>query len=456
MFFELLKSSFVVFVFLLLISIIIIVHECGHYLFAKLFKVHVEEFAIGFGTKLYSFKRWGTQFSVRMIPLGGFVNIDQETPTSDYNKLKLYQKVLILFGGVFFNLIFAIILSFVYLNFQNGKVLIPNLQDYDFNSKETLVGELVNDIIVYPGDNSESAKFLKEVKSLSSFILLEQDGERSNLVFINKDDLNIIEKKEIPSKFEKFDKKVYKVNLDPSTNTALDFLSEGDFIKTINQVEFDSLDELNEFLSKNQGKLVQVHVIRNDNLVIQDVQIPFRSQKGNIVFFQEVNATEIVLGPSVYLLEYKSDLEGALSFLYDLVVFQLKVLANFIEQAIAIQSIEPLADSIGSLPSVADKTAQIIELGNFASLLLMMIGLNISVAILNMIPIPALDGGLIFLSFVEASFLGTFMSIRLKKFLNLISFIFLMFLGILLIFKDFVRLGTFDQISTLITRIFSG
>lgn len=458
MFFELLQSFVVILVLLLLISILVLVHEFGHFLFAKLFRVEVKEFAVGFGTKMFSFTRWGTEFCVRMIPLGGFVDIDQETQDSDYNKLKLYKKILILFGGVLFNLIFALVLSLAYLNFQQGKVIIPNIQEYGFSSEQTLSGSLVRNIIVDPRDRSIGANELKGIDLASTLIISNLNGERSDLILVSRDDLSIFGQKQISNNFEEFPDKLFKVSLIPGTSPTLDFFLDGDLISNINQLVFDSLDELNEFISSNQGKVVQISVFRGDDLVIEDVELPFRSQRGGIlnVFLQEVSRTQVIFGPNLYILQYQSDLIGTFSFVYDLVIYQLKAFGGLISQAIEIQNIQPLADSVGSLPAIANQAGQILEFGDFASLVLMMILLNISLAIFNMLPIPALDGGQIFLSCVEASFFGRLFSLRLKKILNLGSFIFLMSLGILVIFKDFVQLGTFNQISTLITRIFGG
>lgn len=62
-------------IFLLVLSILIFVHELGHFLIARLFKVRVDEFAIGFPPKLFSVKKGGTTYSINLIPLGGYVKI---------------------------------------------------------------------------------------------------------------------------------------------------------------------------------------------------------------------------------------------------------------------------------------------------------------------------------------------------------------------------------------------
>jgi len=78
-------------------------HECGHFIFNKLFKVKVPSFSIGFGPRIISRKIGETDFAISAIPLGGYVEADIDS----FNAKPYYQKLLILFGGIGFNLLFA-------------------------------------------------------------------------------------------------------------------------------------------------------------------------------------------------------------------------------------------------------------------------------------------------------------------------------------------------------------
>lgn len=102
------------------VGFIIGFHELGHFLFAKLFNVKTPSFSIGFGPKLIAKKIGETEFTLRAIPLGGFVEISGSaeigqgeqkdahlTDERSFPAKPLYQKLLILFGGILFNLIFA-------------------------------------------------------------------------------------------------------------------------------------------------------------------------------------------------------------------------------------------------------------------------------------------------------------------------------------------------------------
>ncbi|MBR4986117.1 MAG: RIP metalloprotease RseP [Proteobacteria bacterium] len=111
----------------ILIGVLVFVHEFGHYLAARIFHVKVEHFSIGFGPKLYSFKRWDTNWEVRALPLGGYVQMlgmefeevtDRTHPdyAHAYNNKPIWQKAVINLAGPLFNLLLPIpILFAVYL-----------------------------------------------------------------------------------------------------------------------------------------------------------------------------------------------------------------------------------------------------------------------------------------------------------------------------------------------------
>lgn len=101
-----------VIIFLIVLSILVFVHELGHFLIARLFKVRVDEFAIGFPPRLFSIKKGGTNYSINLIPLGGYVKIYGENPDDAISPDNIlakprWQQALILIAGVTFNALFA-------------------------------------------------------------------------------------------------------------------------------------------------------------------------------------------------------------------------------------------------------------------------------------------------------------------------------------------------------------
>ncbi|MGL2725723.1 RIP metalloprotease RseP [Helicobacter pylori] len=128
----------------LMLAFLIFVHELGHFTIARICGVKVEVFSIGFGKKLCFFKLFGTQFALSLIPLGGYVKLKgmdkeengtNETANDSYAQKSPFQKLWILFGGAFFNFLFAILVYF-FLALSGEKVLLPIIGDLEKNALE--------------------------------------------------------------------------------------------------------------------------------------------------------------------------------------------------------------------------------------------------------------------------------------------------------------------------------
>lgn len=115
-----------------LLGILVFIHEGGHFIVAKLCKVKVNEFALGFGKTIISKKIGETVYALRIIPLGGFVRMEGEEQPSEqegaFNKAKTWQKILIVSAGGLVNIIFAIIIVFLLVMFYYGYPLKETLQ----------------------------------------------------------------------------------------------------------------------------------------------------------------------------------------------------------------------------------------------------------------------------------------------------------------------------------------
>lgn len=130
-------------IFLLILSVLVLVHEAGHFVAAKIFKVKVEEFGIGLPPKARDlFKKWGTQFSLNWLPIGGFVKLfgeeyeagDELLPEAAgrfYNK-PAWQRALVFTAGVMMNFVlgivlFAVVYSIIGVPTKTAKVRISEV-----------------------------------------------------------------------------------------------------------------------------------------------------------------------------------------------------------------------------------------------------------------------------------------------------------------------------------------
>ena len=209
-----------------MLGLIIFVHELGHFLTAKLFKMPVSEFSIGMGPQVFSVDTKKTTYSFRAIPIGGYVNIEGMEVGSEvengFSSKPAYQRFVVLFAGVFMNFLMAFILLFAVAKI-NGRI------EYDTNA---IIGGLVkggaNEQILKVDDKvleldgkkinvwtdiSEVTKLSQDKKEISAII--ERNGKEENITLkLTKDEENDRVVLGISPKYK-------KVNL--STIESLDF-----------------------------------------------------------------------------------------------------------------------------------------------------------------------------------------------------------------------------------------
>ena len=168
-----------------MLGLIIFVHELGHFLTAKLFKMPVSEFSIGMGPQVFSVDTKNTAYSFRAIPIGGYVNIEGMEIGSEvengFSSKPAYQRFIVLFAGVFMNFLMAFILLFVTAKIS-GKI------EYDTNA---IIGSLVKG-----GANEQILKVEDKI--------LELDGKKINVwTDISKVTKASQNKEEIPALIER-------------------------------------------------------------------------------------------------------------------------------------------------------------------------------------------------------------------------------------------------------------
>src|SRR5271170_4640471 len=111
---------------LVVLGIMVLVHEFGHFAVAKLFGVRVEVFSIGFGTRLFGFRRGDTDYRVSLLPLGGYVKMSGESPgdtrtgdPGEFASHPRWQRILIGLAGPFSNFLLAFVLMSRYYMMHN-------------------------------------------------------------------------------------------------------------------------------------------------------------------------------------------------------------------------------------------------------------------------------------------------------------------------------------------------
>ena len=185
-----------------MLGLIIFVHEFGHFLTAKLFKMPVSEFSIGMGPQVFSLDTKETTYSFRAIPIGGYVNIEGMEVGSQvengFNSKPAYQRFIVLFAGVFMNFLTAFLIIFLIAQMSGRmeyeeKAIIGALVKGGANEQILKVDDKILELdgkkIALWKDIPEVTKEALDKKELSAII--ERDGKEEKLVLkLTKDEEN--------------------------------------------------------------------------------------------------------------------------------------------------------------------------------------------------------------------------------------------------------------------------
>ena len=193
--------------FIVLLTIVVFVHEYGHYYFAKKYGVGLTDFSIGFGRELFGINdKNGTRWKFCLIPLGGYVkffgdrNVFSQTEQeellkkyseSDKKKLfvvkPLYQRSLIVFGGPLANFLLAIVI-FTFIYMFSGKDFTPaKISEIQENSPASMSGLQVNDVIIAINNNK-----IKSVLEVSTHINASTDENIDVKISRNQQELSYV------------------------------------------------------------------------------------------------------------------------------------------------------------------------------------------------------------------------------------------------------------------------
>ena len=136
--------------FVVILGLLILVHELGHFISAIKLGIDVEEFAIGFPPRLLSIKRKGIIYSINLIPMGGYVKIKGETEADPNDKRsfanqKVWKRSLVLSAGVLMNFIFAFVILSIGFFIGLPQALEPNMQAKDISDRQVMIIEILPD-----------------------------------------------------------------------------------------------------------------------------------------------------------------------------------------------------------------------------------------------------------------------------------------------------------------------
>lgn len=170
-----------------LLGFLIFIHEGGHFLAARFFKVKVEEFSVGFGPKIFTKKGKETNYSISLIPFGGYVKMTGEAERSNeegaFNKAKILHRIIIVANGAIVNIIFGIIVYFILVacSGYNASTIVSEIIP---EASQNMVNIQIGDKILKINDRkirikSDIAKALEKNNGEEVSVLVLRNGEES-------------------------------------------------------------------------------------------------------------------------------------------------------------------------------------------------------------------------------------------------------------------------------------
>ena len=379
---------------ILALSIIVGIHEFGHLLTAKMFGMRVEQYFIGFPPKIWSFNYKGTEYGLGSIPLGGFVKIsgiiDESMDTSHINKepeswefrsKPAWQRLVVMLGGIIFNVITGLII-FSMITFNSGETF---LSKDEINKNGILALELGKEagfetgdkILLINGDNWERDGDLFNPNLFfdnnTTFTVLRDNKE----IIINLPE-NFINKMNTREAMSSFIKARIPFTVDSVYSNSLKAgLEKGDKIIKVDDKHIIDLYELKNILEENKSSIAQLTIDRSGNLIDKVVEISKDATIGIKVLQDPLvfSKREYNLSQSIIIGSQKA---------FGVVFLNIKAFGKMFSG-----DIDPSKNLSGPI-GIAQIFGNEWDWGNFWRIVGL---LSMVLAFMNLLPIPALDGG---------------------------------------------------------------
>ena len=405
--------------FIALLGVLVTIHEYGHFIFARIFNVHVQRFSIGMGPVIYKrLDKHGTEFAISALPLGGYVSmitnkliehepeikekLTEEQIKNTFDSKPKWQRALIMFAGPLANFLLSIfIFSLIYLNTPDPQT---TAVIKDVNSS---INMNASNEFILPGDqilaiNSTNVSDSKDINlELLSYAgltgTIELTLKRSDIIqYINvgilvDDFLPTAESQANPLQDLgiEVDYKMKPVIGSIIKNGPADMsgLKANDVIVKIGNAKINYASDIRKEISSLPNQNVLIDVYRDGNLI----QIPLRVGTSENVDGNQVGIIGVSFGTSRSI--YQSLSKG----IYETYNLSIKTLQFIGKMITGNMGTENLSGPIG-IAQMAGNTAQ----AGFLPFMYLMALLSISLGVLNLLPIPVLDGGQLTLLGIEA------------------------------------------------------
>ncbi|MET0650506.1 MAG: RIP metalloprotease RseP [Pyrinomonadaceae bacterium] len=432
--------------FVFILGSAVILHEFGHFIVAKMLGIRVETFSVGFGKRLWG-RKWGTtDYRLSLIPLGGYVKLGgddsnagieegsaEEIPVKERFDLRpRYQKFMVGVAGPVMNILTALAIPFVAAMTVGVPALTPVVSQVEQGGAAEAAGLKPGDRIISFDNETEPtwrwmnvAATMKRTQSLP--IVVDRNGERQTLSISPK----VIQEDghEIGDLGFQPDLGVQPVVVDrtiegsPAEETGL---KKGDRVVSVNGEPARNTGQIREYIGKNPGR-INLTVERGGERV--ELTTPERRMDGGKtlgLYFQQPPLEKV--GP----------LEAASVAVHTNVEI-IRLTGMALGQVFTGQM--PVGEAVGGPIAIAAASYEAATNYGWDGIFNMLGFLSLNLGIFNLLPIPVLDGGMLFMLLVEGALavFGMKISLRVRERIQQVGFVFLLLLMGFVIINDVTK-----------------
>ncbi|KJF42807.1 RIP metalloprotease RseP [Draconibacterium sediminis] len=392
---------------LLSLSILVVLHEAGHFMFARLFKTRVEKFYLFFNPwfSLFKIKKGETEYGIGWLPLGGYVKISGMIDESmDKEAMKLppqpyefrakpaWQRLLIMVGGVLMNFLFAIVIYIGVLYAWGQQYLPTENVKYGIVVNETgeQIGFRTGDKILTV-DNEYIEQFSKIVPTIvldgAKTVQVERNGQKVDVEITGEDLALLLKSKGIWEERFPYDIQIGRLAKDlPAQQAGLQI---GDILGNVDGRSFEYYDQFTNYLESKKGEEIAIDIIRDGQEMTKTLTV---NEDGKMGFNAAFNNPEDMF-------EFKTIKYGFLESIPAGIDRGVQTTGNYLKQFKLFFKKETKAyESLGGFATIGNIFSSSWDWAHFWD---MTAFISIILAIMNLLPIPALDGGHVMFLFGE-------------------------------------------------------
>ena len=442
----------------IVLGIMVLVHEFGHFAVAKLCGIRVEVFSIGFGKRLFGFRRGDTDYRLSILPLGGYVKMagdnPGEEPTGDpgeFNAHPRWQRISVALAGPFANFLLAIaLMTGVSMLHNEVQEYIdgPAITDYiPANTPAAASGIRSGDRIVHydtienPTWDNVAIRSLLNINQSVAFSFLH-DGQRTDTkLFVESkggadnfslDKLGLVPRMQnTPVQVEALDPR------NPNAPAARAGLKPKDQILAIDGLQLHSVEALLAYLQDRAGQPANLTIQRYGNTFPVHLT-PELSDAGDGVKLYRIGFQPVFPPVKVERLPFGKALVASWQYNKKGSLLIVEVLKRMFTRQVSVRS---LSGPIG----IGTQIHQAVQMPGWMPLIGLMAYISLNLGIFNLLPIPILDGGMILFLLIESA-MGRDLNQQVKERVYQVAFVCLLVFAAMVIFNDITKLPVFNHL----------